>query len=100
MTFKVKKFQGFLKSVVMAQGYGRHSEAEVEEIAKKNLIALSTYWTILMRSPQVHRAHSHIILIFAIIFVEGMIGGECYTFFGKIHRKASPEVKEFSMSGR
>ncbi|KAI3416306.1 hypothetical protein GPALN_005844 [Globodera pallida] len=40
----------------------------------------------------------HIILIFAIIFVEGMIGGECYTFFGTIHRKASPEVKEFSMS--
>uniref|UniRef100_A0A914ICK2 Superoxide dismutase n=1 Tax=Globodera rostochiensis TaxID=31243 RepID=A0A914ICK2_GLORO len=41
--FKVKKFQGFLKSVVMAQGYGRHSETEVEEIAKKDLIALSTF---------------------------------------------------------
>ncbi|KAL3098661.1 hypothetical protein niasHS_000448 [Heterodera schachtii] len=39
---KLKKFQGFYKSVLMAQGYGRHSETEVEEIAKKDLIALST----------------------------------------------------------
>ncbi|KAL3082535.1 hypothetical protein niasHT_030549 [Heterodera trifolii] len=40
----------------------------------------------------------HILFVFAIIFFEGMLFGSGYTFFGKIHRKASAEVKEFSMT--
>jgi hypothetical protein len=31
-----------LKKVLMAQGYGRHSQAEIEEITGKDLMALST----------------------------------------------------------
>uniref|UniRef100_A0A914HAD8 Battenin n=1 Tax=Globodera rostochiensis TaxID=31243 RepID=A0A914HAD8_GLORO len=53
---------------------------------------------IIFYSQALFQFNSHIIFIFAIIFMEGMIGGASYTFFSKIHKKASPEVKEFSMS--
>uniref|UniRef100_A0A914KM60 Glutathione S-transferase n=1 Tax=Meloidogyne incognita TaxID=6306 RepID=A0A914KM60_MELIC len=40
--FGAKKLQKAIKNSVYAQGYGRHSLIEIEEIAKKDLIALST----------------------------------------------------------
>lgn len=38
----LKQMQSQLKKVTHAQGYGRHSQEEIEEIAKKDLSALST----------------------------------------------------------
>ncbi|KAL7071095.1 hypothetical protein ACQ4LE_010013 [Meloidogyne hapla] len=40
--FGAKKLQKALKNTVHVQGYGRHSPLEIDEIAKKDLIALST----------------------------------------------------------
>ncbi|KAL3120513.1 hypothetical protein niasHT_009338 [Heterodera trifolii] len=40
----------------------------------------------------------HILFLFAITFFEGLLFGSGYNFFCKIHRKASAEVKEFSMT--
>ncbi|KAF7633666.1 hypothetical protein Mgra_00006973 [Meloidogyne graminicola] len=41
--FIPKKLQYSTKKVLHAQGYGRHSNMEIEEIAKKDLMALSTF---------------------------------------------------------
>ncbi|KAL7071102.1 hypothetical protein ACQ4LE_010018 [Meloidogyne hapla] len=41
-TFGPKILQKTLKNIVNVQGYGRHSYDEVDEIAKKDLIAIST----------------------------------------------------------
>lgn len=38
----IKQMQSQLKKLVHIQGYGRHSQEDIEEIAKKDLVALST----------------------------------------------------------
>ena len=39
----ISKFKIKTKKTLNAQGYGRHSANEIEDIAKKDLMALSTF---------------------------------------------------------